>query len=143
MGKNLANCKPSEFLKQTYRIKKSVERWLTDTDILNIRNNMPDLKKFSKDMSDDERKAAFEENKKRSQEQMRKNAMAILDAIMDAHADETLELLALCCFVEPEEVDNHTIDFYLDNFAELISNKSVIGFFTSLAQLGLMNTAGA
>ena len=42
--KNLANCKPSEFLVQTNRIRKSVENWLTVTDILNIRRNQPELK---------------------------------------------------------------------------------------------------
>lgn len=143
MGKNLANCKPSEFLKQTYRIKKSVEKWLTDTDILNIRKNLPQLEKPSDGMNDAERIALFEKNKKKTQEQVRKNAMAILDSIMDTHADETLELLALCCFVEPSEVDNYDIGFYLDNFTELIANKSVISFFTSLAQLGLKNMPGA
>ena len=41
--KNLANCTPREFLKQTYRIKKSVEKWLELTDLLNMRKNMPTL----------------------------------------------------------------------------------------------------
>lgn len=35
--KNLANCTPSEFLKQTNKIKKSVEKWLKATDIMEIR----------------------------------------------------------------------------------------------------------
>ncbi len=39
--KTLSNCKPSEFLKQTNRIRKAVERWLTDTDIANIRKRQP------------------------------------------------------------------------------------------------------
>ena len=133
--KNLANCKPTEFLKQTYRIKKSVEKWLTDTDILNIRKNLPTLKTLTKDMTEEERKEAFEENKRRSQEQLRKNFSEMLDQVMDAHADETLELLALCCFVEPEDVDNYSVDYYLSNLVEILNNGSVIGFFTSLAQL--------
>ena len=139
--KNLANCKPTEFLKQTYRIKKSVEKWLTDTDILNIRKNLPTLKTLTKDMTEEERKEAFEENKRRSQEQLRKNFSEMLDQVMDAHADETLELLALCCFVEPDEVDNYSVDYYLSNLVEILNNGSVIGFFTSLAQLGVMNSA--
>lgn len=141
MNKNLANCKPSEFLKQTYRIKRSAEKWLTDTDILNIRKNLPELKTLTKDMTDEERIAAFEENKKKSQDQLRRNLSEMLDQIMDAHADETLELLALCCFVEPENVDDYSIDFYLSNLVDILSNGSVIGFFTSLAQLGVVNTA--
>lgn len=140
---NLANCKPSEFLKQSYKIKKSVEKWLKDTDVLNIRKSMPKLTPVTKDLTDDERAQVFAENKKKVQDQATKNAMAILDAVLDKYADETLEILALCCFVEPADVDDHTIDFYLDNFTEIINNKAVIGFFTSLAQLGQMNIPNA
>jgi hypothetical protein len=48
--KNLANCKPSEFLKQTNRIRKSVSKWLTDTDIANIRKRMPNIKDDASDI---------------------------------------------------------------------------------------------
>lgn len=139
MGKNLANCKPSEFLKQTFRIKKNVEKWLDHTDIMSIRKNMPEMLKIESGMTEDQRQVVFEENKKRLQSQSMKNVMEILDAVMDTHADETLEILALCCFVEPKDVDNYDISFYLNSISELIRNESVIGFFTSLAQLGAMS----
>lgn len=139
--KNLANCKPSEFLKQTYRIKRSAEKWLKDTDIMNIRSNLPKLTPLTKDMTEEERVATFEENKRKSSEQLRKNFSDMLDQIMCEHADETLELLALCCFVEPDEVDNYSVDYYLGNLVEILNNSSVLGFFTSLAQLGVLNTA--
>ena len=35
--KNLANCTPTEFLKQTSKIKRSAEKWLKVTDIMAIR----------------------------------------------------------------------------------------------------------
>ena len=140
---NLANCKPSEFLRQSYRIKKSVEKWLKDTDIINIKKEMPKLTPLTKEMTEAERKEVFEANRIKVHEQTKKNAMAILDAVLDAHADETLEILALCCFVEPNEVDNYTIDFYLNNFTEIINNKAVIDFFISLAQLGQINIPNA
>ena len=139
MSKNLANCKPSEFLKQTYRLKKSVEKWITATDIKNIRKQLPQLTVVRNDMTDEERRATIEENKKKTKEQARKNAMAVLDAVMDTHADETLEVLALCCFVEPDKVDDYPVEFYLDNLAELLGNSSVVSFFTSLGQLGVMD----
>lgn len=139
MGKNLANCKPSEFIKQTFRIKKNVEKWLDHTDIMSIRKNMPEMLKIESGMTEDQRQVVFEENKKRLQSQSMKNVMEILDAVMDTHADETLEILALCCFVEPKDVDNYDISFYLNSISELIRNESVIGFFTSLAQLGAMS----
>ena len=53
--KNLANCKPSEFLVQTNKIRKSVEKWLTVTDIMNIRRTQPEL---AEGMSREERQAA-------------------------------------------------------------------------------------
>lgn len=127
--KNLANCKPSEFLRQTVKIKKSVEKWLKLTDIMNIRKNVPTL---PKDMS-------IVEKNKRLAEIGRENVSKMFDAIAEKHPDETMELLALCCFVEPENVDDHEIAEYLDSFAELIANESVRNFFTSLVNLGLIN----
>lgn len=140
---NLANCKPTEFLMQTYRIKKSVEKWLKDTNILSIRKQMPKLTPITKDMSEEERKEVFDGNRQKIQEQATKNFMAILDEIMGEHPKETLEILALCCFVEPSEVDNHPIEFYFENLTELITNKAVVGFFTSLMQLGQTITPDA
>ena len=140
---NLASCKPSEFLKQTYRIKKSVETWLKATDIFSIRRNLPKLTPITNDMSEEERAEIFKDNRKKTQEQILKNFNAMLDAVLFDHADKTLEILALCCFVEPAEVDNYTIEFYLENVTELLNNKAVVGFFTSLAQLAQMNSANA
>ena len=128
--KNLANCKPSEFLQQTNRIRKSVSKWLTDTDIMNIRRRMPQIPEGA---TDDEKKKAMEE-------QVNENFNAILDAIMEEHPDETLELLALLCFVEPENVDDHTVTEYLESFTELANNKAVLDFFTSLMQLASQYT---
>lgn len=123
--KNLANCKPSEFLRQTNRIRKSVDKWLTLTDIKNIRKSMPELPDgISK-----------EEKSKLMFEQGKKNLNKMLDNILEVHPDETLELLALLCFVEPEDVDNHTVVEYLDSFNEIIGSKEVISFFGSLMQL--------
>lgn len=141
--KTLATCKPSEFLRQTNRIKKSVEKWLTDTDILNIRKRLPALEIVPKDASEEDRKAIFERNKKVSEEQAKKNISAMLDAILEDHPDETLELLGLCCFVEPEDIDNHPMSAYLTAFNSLINDEAVISFFTSLASLARTNTSKA
>lgn len=132
MLKTLADCKPSEFLKQTNRVRKAVARWLTDTDILNIRRRMPEIR-VPPDGTVGEKAAAFSAQKR---EQARKNLSAMLDAILEEHPEETLEVLALCCFVEPEDVDNHEIGEYLDALSRLVTDDAVIRFFTSLAQLG-------
>ena len=72
--KNLAKCKPTEFVKQTVKIKKAVERWLTDTDIMAIRKRLPKIQKITPDMSDDERERVFNNNKDISEKQMNKNS---------------------------------------------------------------------
>lgn len=131
--KNLANCKPSEFLQQTNRIRKSVSKWLTDTDILNIRQRMP---KIADDATEEERKKAMEG-------QAKENLNLMLDAILEEHPEETLELLALLCFVEPKDVDKHSVTEYLESFEELISNKAVLSFFTSLMRLANTTTSTA
>lgn len=139
--KNLANCKPSEFLKQTNKIKKAVEKWLTDTDILNIRKNVAKPSPITKDMTDEEKRAAVDDFKARTEKQAMQNFSKMLDAILDEHPDETLELLALLCFVEPKDVDKHRIDEYLTAISEMLGSEAVIGFFTSLARWGLLNTS--
>ena len=124
--KNLANCKPSEFLSQTNKIRKSVEKWLTVTDIMNIRKNQPEFKEgMTKEQRDEALRA-----------QIKKNLSAMLDAVMEKHPEETLELLALLCFVEPDKVDDYPIGEYLKSVSELISDEAVLSFFISLTRLG-------
>lgn len=141
--KNLANCKPSEFLKQTNRIKKSAEKWLKDTDLMAIRQNKPELLKVDADADADTKAKVYAENQKRIKAQAMQNLSVFLDAALDTHADETLELLALMCFVEPKDVDKHSVEEYLNAITDLMNNQAVISFFTSLAQWGQTNTLPA
>lgn len=127
--KNLANCKPSEFLRQTNKIRKAAERWLKITDIMGIRTTQPVIPDG----------ATTEEIKELRERQATANLSRILDAIMDEHPDETLELLALMCFVEPEDVDNHSVAEYLESVGEMIGNEAVLSFFTSLMRLAQTN----
>lgn len=141
--KNLANCKPSEFLRQTNRIRKSVEKWLKVTDIMEIRRRLPKLEELP--ITDDlnERERIITENAKRRAEQARQNLSDMLDEILEKHPDETLEVLALCCFIEPEDVDNHPTSEYLKAFYELISDEGVLGFFSLLMQQGATSISPA
>lgn len=138
--KNLANCKPSEFLKQTNRIKRAAEKWLTATDILNIRKRIPEIVLITEDMSAEEKRKAVKTNKERKDAQILKNLSDMFDAIADEHPDETLALLALMCFVEPEDVDNYPISDYLSAITEMLNDEAVHGFFTSFQRWGLLNT---
>jgi hypothetical protein len=141
--KTLASCKPSEFLKQTNLIRKSVEKWLTETDIMNIRKRLPHREAIPIDATSEEREAINARNEKAIKEQMSQNLSAILDAVLEEHADETLEVMALCCFVEPKDVDSHTMAEYLSAINELINDESVMSFFTSLVRMGQISTQSA
>ncbi len=123
--KNLANCKPSEFLVQTNKIRKSVAKWLTVTEIHEIRKRLP---KYD-DKMDAEKRAEVR------REQMRKNLSAILDAVLEEHPMETLEVMALACFIDPDKADDYPMSVYLQSISELIADESVLGFFTSLVSL--------
>ena len=140
--KNLANCRPSEFLKQTNRIKKSVERWLNVTQIMEIRKKTPKLEDVPESATDSEKIAIRKKNLEVIKEQGKENLSLILDRILDEHPDETLELLALLNFVEPENVDDYSIEDYLQSINEIISNETVISFFISLGRLERINTQG-
>ena len=132
--KNLANCTPTEFLKQTFRIKKIAEKWLNEIDLLNIRKKIPKLQDVS-DLTGEEKERAQKENRDLVKKQIMNNLMEMLDKIMDENADDTVSLLALVCFVEPEDADKHTMSEYLESLGEMLSDKGVVSFFTSLAQL--------
>lgn len=134
--KNLTNCTPIEFLKQTNRIRHSVEKWLKVTDIMNIKNSLPNFVEINDDMSEEERKEKADINKELVREQNKKKLSLILDKCLDEHAEETLELMALMCFVEPEHINEHSAMKYLKEVTEMISNKDVLDFFSSLIRLG-------
>lgn len=130
--KNLANCTPVEFLKQTNKIRHSVETWLKDTKILEIRNNKANLIEITDNMTDTERTEAEQENTKRMREQVKKNLSDMLDNALETNADKTVELLALMCFIEPKDANSVKPTEYLKNASEILSDQDVIDFFTSL-----------
>ena len=123
MAKYLANCTPKEFMVQTRLIKHAVEKWLTDTEILKIRQNMPQIPDGMPD----------EDQRKLIEKQQKENLSRMLDAIMDEHPDETVELLGLLCFVPKDEIDNYPMGYYLESLTELLNDQAVWSFFTSLA----------
>ena len=129
--KTLANCKPSEFLIQTSKIRKAVFKWLTLTDVLNIRKRRPNI---DPDLSDEEKNRLISD-------QIRKNLSDMFDSILDEHPMETLELMALLCFIDPKEADDHPIGDYLRAISEMISDEAVTDFFVSLVKLDQRTTS--
>lgn len=137
--KNLANCKPSEFLVQTNKIRKAVGKWLTDTRILDIRRRLPVYEQATPDMSAEEKVALIRRNKELLDKQSRENLSSILDAMLDEYPEETLEILALLNFTDLEHIDDYSMSDILASITELINNEAVLGFFTSLASLANSN----
>lgn len=141
--KNLANCKPSEFLQQTNKIRKVVANWLELTKVMEIRNRKPAFLTAKDGASAEERAEIVLKNKQLLDSQVKENANDILDAMLEKYPDETLKILALLNFVEPEDVDNHPMSEYIMSINELLNDQAVIGFFTSLMQLGNKSTSDA
>lgn len=131
--KSLANCSPREFLVQTNKIRKAVQNWLTLTKIMEIRKNLPDI---PEGVTEDERRELVTA-------QIKRNANAMLDAVLDEHPGETAELLGLMCFVEPEDLDNHKMTEFFGAVAEMLNSREIIDFFISLVNLESINTSNS
>lgn len=138
--KSLADCSPKEFLVQTNKIRKSVEKWLEVTDIMNLRGEAPKFEPLPDGASPEEIDKHMKAYKKLVQKASAETMNKMLEAIMEKHPDETVELLALLCFVEPKDANNHTVTEYLKTLNELLKNDTVIDFFTSLARLAQNGT---
>lgn len=139
--KTLANCKPTEFFAQTNKIRKAVKNWLDVTEILEIRKRVPSLQTPQKAESKEELEKNLEERKQAFAKQTRENLFDMLEAILEDHPQETIELMALVCFIDPKDADNHMMSEYLTAINELMNDKAVIDFFYSLASLGTVNTS--
>lgn len=137
--KTLATCDPFEFLSQTSRIKKSVERWLNLTDVLSIRSRTPVLETASETATVEEKAEIFSRNKEKIRKQGLENFSKMYTAVAEEHPAETVEILALCCFVEPEDARNYSMREYLVAINSLLKDEAVLDFFTSLASLAQRN----
>ena len=127
--KNLSNCKPSEFLAQTIKIKNLVRDWLDATKIMDIRKNFSQV---DKNLSAEERTNAIVN-------QAISNWSDMLDRMFIDNAEKTLSLIALVNFIEPEHVDDYEMGDYLQSISELLSDSRVLSFFTSLVRLNQQN----
>ena len=127
--KNLSNCKPSEFLAQTIKIKNLVRDWLDATKIMDVRKNFSQV---DKNLTAEERTNAIVN-------QALSNWSDMLDRMFIDNAEKTLALIALVNFVEPERVDDYEMGDYLQSIGELLGDSRVISFFTSLVRLNQQN----
>lgn len=141
--KTLANCKPSEFLSQTYKIKKEVELWIKKCGIIEIRAKLPQIEPIPENASDVEKAAIASRNIERMRQKGMENFMEILDAALDKNAELTLRIIALLCFIEPENADDYPVSDYLGCIGDILGDANVANFFISLVRLGQKNMEGA
>lgn len=125
--KSLANCKPTEFARQTNKIRHYVEKWVKLTQVGEIRKHLPEIPEG----------ATEEEKNALIKEQNFKNFSEMLDKALEEHPEETIGVLAMCCFIPPEKADEQPIDLYFEVLSDLIESKAVTRFFISLVKLGL------
>ena len=132
--KTLSTCTDIEFLQQTNKIRHAIKEWLDVTVIMKIYRRTADIEEIP---VGDEAKAEVirEKNKKLIRNQFMKNLDEILDSILEKHPEETLKVLRLCCFVDPDD-DSHKVTYYLGAFSQMMGDQDVIDFFTSLINLG-------
>lgn len=136
--KNLSNCSNVEFLKQCNKIRHQVQSWLKDTGVLEIRKRTCELVPVTDNMTDADRIKAETENELRIQAQAKRNISDMLDVALDKNAEKTLELVGLMCFLTPEETSKTKAFKLLREFAEMLNDEDVLGFFSSLMKSGLM-----
>lgn len=135
LTKNLARCKPSEFMAQCVKIRYLVEKWVKDIDILEIRKSKPDLLIIPPNTNADAAKEITEENNKRIKEAVRANFLKLFDKMFVEYPTETMSVLALTCFVEPAHMDDYEMADYMDAVREMWQDRAVVDFFTFLVSL--------
>lgn len=141
--KNLATCKPSEFVAQTAKIREAVASWLEVIDLQKIRNKKPVYEMLPAGATAEQKASVIKHNAELLKKQTTDNINEILDSMLAKHPQETLEVLALCCFVEPERVDDHPMDEYLECIMDMVENKAVLRFFSLLVRLDQTSTSTA
>lgn len=141
--KNLANCKPSEFIAQTVKIKKVVSVWLDEINFAEIKSREVELKTLPNPQiaSAEERAEIIKENAALLKKKAMENASELFDNAFEKYPEDTIKVLALACFIEPADADNHTMAEYLGCFTEMMNCKEVKDFFILLASLKTAQTA--
>lgn len=136
MLKNLATCTPREFLAQTNKLRKLAKEWLNET-------GTPDIKKVLQNLSDEVIEetgvsATDEERESGATKAVINKLDKWLEKLLDINAEKTLNLLCLCCFVEPKDSDNHQMWEFYECINDMLNNEATISFFMSL--LGVAKT---
>lgn len=130
LEKNLVTCKPSEALAQMVKIRELLEKWLKDIELSALFEEIPGIVRTTPEMTDDEKKEANKKNTELLMNAIKIKGLALFDNALKKYPEETLAVLALSCFVEPEHVDDYTMGDYINALVEMKNDKVTAGFFT-------------
>lgn len=133
--KTLVNCTPTEFLKQTVLLKKKIKKWVDDIGLDELKKIDPEYEKLKGNESAEEKISIIQRNNDLRKQLQTEKMWEIFDNAFEKYPNETLEILALVCFVEPNEIDDYPISEYLGAVNSMINDEAVITFFISLVQL--------
>ena len=97
---------------------------------MKIRKRLPNLEGLDKE----QRKEALEK-------QAKENMSAIFDAVLEEHPQETVEIMALVCFVNPEDANKYPMSYYIASVTEVIEDEGCRDFFKLLVRLANKNTS--
>lgn len=128
--KTIANMQGAEFLRQCNKIRHAAADLMQDTQVLEIRKRMPAFTG----------KETVAERREMLDRQSKQNISDILDALLDAHAEETYNVLKLMCVLEPGE-EPTGLDMAMAGL-EIITTPKVMDFLSSLARLAQSDMAG-
>lgn len=130
MIKTIATLKGPEFLRACNRVRYAVEKFVKETNVMDLRKMMPVI---TEDMDDEQRMDAIHE-------QSKKNISAMLDRVLEERPEATYDLLcALMINDTGEELDG--VDL-ITAAMEILSNKKVLDFLLQLARSVQTGTAG-
>ena len=131
--KTIAKLDGPAFLRRCNKIRHEAYALVKDTGVMRIRERMPE---FTGKETKEEREAMLNE-------QAKKNVSDMLDALLDEHAEQTVEVLKIMCVPEDGEDINAMdgIDIATAGL-EIISAPKVMDFFVSLVRSGLITTGG-
>lgn len=118
--KSLANCTPTEFLKQAMRIRTPFKTWLDKTGIPALRKRLPDN---YADLSEEEKVNV-------AVEQGQKNFSEMIQAALEKDFDETVDLICLFTFTERADFDSNPFTEYFAAILDCLRSEAVKDFFT-------------
>ena len=131
--KTIAKLNATDFLRRCNKIRYAAYDLVKDTGVMKIRERMPE---FTGKETKEEREAMLEV-------QARKNVSDMLDALLDEHAEQTVEVLKLMCVPEEwEDIDTMDGIDVATAGLEIISAPKVMDFFVSLVRSGLTTMGG-